>query len=209
MTYICVFGDSIGYGAWDTEGGWVQRLRNWLDERAPQEHIIYNCGVSGDSSSDLLKRFKAECKARFKEADEYREEKIIVIAVGGNDSIWMLDKKKLKVQPNQVESNIKKIIGVAKKFTNKIVIVGVAPADEKRTTPFAWNSKMFFKNENIVNTNKIIKTACNRKGIPFVDIYADWVNSDYKSLLSDGTHPNSEGHKRIFELVRNELSKLL
>jgi len=27
MVNILVFGDSITYGAWDEEGGWVQRLR--------------------------------------------------------------------------------------------------------------------------------------------------------------------------------------
>lgn len=205
MVYICVFGDSIEYGAWDTAGGWVQRLRTWLDESAPKEHIIYNCGISGDSSSDLLKRFKAESKARFKEADEYKEGKIIIISVGGNDSLWLLDKKKLKVQPKQTEKNVRKIIDVARKFTNKIILVGVLPADESKTNPFAWNSKMFFKNENIANTNKIIKSVCNSKGVPFVDVYANWINSDYKNLLSDGAHPNSDGHKKIFELVRNVL----
>ena len=33
MGRILIFGDSITYGAWDKEGGWVQRLRKFLDER--------------------------------------------------------------------------------------------------------------------------------------------------------------------------------
>ncbi|TSC67284.1 MAG: hypothetical protein G01um101466_751, partial [Parcubacteria group bacterium Gr01-1014_66] len=27
---ICIFGDSIAYGAWDTHGGWGDRLRSVL-----------------------------------------------------------------------------------------------------------------------------------------------------------------------------------
>lgn len=31
---FCIFGASITYGAWDLEyGGWVNRLRNFLDKR--------------------------------------------------------------------------------------------------------------------------------------------------------------------------------
>ena len=33
MTCLLVFGDSITYGAWDLEGGWVQRLRSFIDKK--------------------------------------------------------------------------------------------------------------------------------------------------------------------------------
>ena len=31
--HIIVFGDSITQGYWDPHGGWVQRLRNFLDRK--------------------------------------------------------------------------------------------------------------------------------------------------------------------------------
>ena len=59
---ICIFGDSIAWGASDLEfGGWVARLRNYL-ETEKYDSSIYNCSISGDSTQDLLKRFSNETK---------------------------------------------------------------------------------------------------------------------------------------------------
>jgi lysophospholipase L1-like esterase len=56
---ICVFGDSITWGAYDPErGGWVNRLRNDLEKK---EIESYNLGISGDTTADLLKRFNSYC----------------------------------------------------------------------------------------------------------------------------------------------------
>lgn len=55
---ICVFGDSITWGAWDIEkGGWVQRLRNFVESSSEEYIEIYNLGVSGDNTEDLLEIF--------------------------------------------------------------------------------------------------------------------------------------------------------
>ena len=32
MDKILIFGDSICYGKWDKEGGWVTRLRKYIDQ---------------------------------------------------------------------------------------------------------------------------------------------------------------------------------
>src|SRR3989344_3552583 len=90
MTLILVFGDSITYGAWDTNGGWVQRLRTYLDKKQLADpklyYELYNLGVSGDTSTDLLERFEAETKQRIKRMSA-KEEIIIIVAIGTNDSI--------------------------------------------------------------------------------------------------------------------------
>lgn len=41
MGKIIVFGDSIAYGKWDHEGGWVCRLRKYVDN-------MYNIGKNGN-----------------------------------------------------------------------------------------------------------------------------------------------------------------
>ena len=86
MAQILVFGDSVAWGAWDKEGGWVARLRKLVDERTlstPEFHnvdffMVYNLGVSGDTSKWLLKRFEPGVKQRLKEKDKT----IIIIAIG-------------------------------------------------------------------------------------------------------------------------------
>jgi lysophospholipase L1-like esterase len=41
----------------------------------------------------------------------------------------------------------------------------------------------------------------------FIEIFENWKKISYESLLYDGLHPNSEGHKKIFETVKNYLVK--
>ena len=46
---ICIFGDSITWGAYDPEqGGWATRLRNYF-EKQDNDVDVYNLGISGDN----------------------------------------------------------------------------------------------------------------------------------------------------------------
>ena len=60
---ICIFGDSVTWGAYDPEqGGWATRLRNYFE--AQENNIdVYNLGISGDATADLLKRIEVEAKS--------------------------------------------------------------------------------------------------------------------------------------------------
>jgi hypothetical protein len=68
MKKIFIFGDSIAYGAWDPEGGWVERLRQWLFVTTRDEYnlgtFLYNLSIVGETTADLLKRFTTEIEAR-------------------------------------------------------------------------------------------------------------------------------------------------
>jgi lysophospholipase L1-like esterase len=66
---ILVFGDSIAYGAWDTQGGWVERLKcdahlQTAQSRGANKLQIINLGIGGDTSTKILKRMHDEIVAR-------------------------------------------------------------------------------------------------------------------------------------------------
>ena len=44
-----------------------------------------------------------------------------------------------------------------------------------------------------------IRAMCKENEIGFVDILGAFTKTDYLNLLEDGLHPNSAGHKKIFE----------
>ena len=69
----------------------------------------------------------------------------------------------------------------------------------------SWDTGKSYKNEYIKKYNEIIKSVYEENKIYFVEIFEDWMNSDYKNYLEDGLHPNSEGHQKIFESVKNFL----
>ncbi len=202
MVQILVFGDSIAYGIWDKKGGWVQRLREFLDEKTLSDselkHIIYNLAVSGATTEDLLERFKFEMKQRIGE-----EETISIFAIGINDSQFLHNKRRFRILPEESRENLQRLIDLAKKFSSKIVFVGITPVDESKTTSIPWNTNKSYKNDYIKKYNEIIKSVCEKNKVCFIEIFGDWITLDYKNLLKDGLHPNSDGHKKIFETVKS------
>src|SRR3989304_4152501 len=80
---ICIFGDSVVHASF-MKVGWVDLFRQYLEKKYPNDSIeIYNLGISGNTSEDILKRFEAEILAR--------DTTSIIIAVGVNDSGYIQD----------------------------------------------------------------------------------------------------------------------
>jgi len=206
MARICVFGDSIIYGREDYEyGGWVQRLRKFLNKNflSKQKYFfVYNSGISADRTKDLLERFEFEIKFRLRRLKE-EEKAIVIFGIGVNDSAYLYDKKDLDTSPKEFRKNIQKLIKLAQKFSQKIIFIGLGCVDEVKTTPYSVNK--FYKNENIQKYNQIIKSVCKESDAHFIEIFEEWIKIDYKKLLEDGLHPNSEGHQKIFEIVKDFL----
>ena len=69
----------------------------------------------------------------------------------------------------------------------------------------SWDKDKSYKNEYIQKYNDAIKQICAKNKIYFIEIFEDWIKMDYKRLLEDGLHPNSEGHQKIFETVKDFL----
>lgn len=91
---------------------------------------------------------------------------------------------------------------MARKFSKKIVFIGLTPVDETKTNPLPWSPQFSVKNENIKKYNDIIKMICIKNKIQFIELFNQWVKTDYRRLLEDGAHPNSKGHEKIFETVK-------
>jgi len=200
MSKFFVFGDSITYGAWDKAGGWVQRLRTFIEEKYPEEHLIYNLGISGDTSDLLLERFEAETKKRI-EGKTF----IFIFQLGLNDSAFLSTKKDFWVSQEKFRYNLRGIIKISKSISKKIFFLGITPVDEAKTQPVVWDERVTYKNENIKKYDEIIKEVCNVENIHFIEIFDKFFKSGYKKLLQDGLHPNSEGHEKIFEIVKDFL----
>lgn len=206
MANILVFGTSTTYGAWDSEGGWVQRLRHFIDLKIIEsnckiDYLIYNLGVSGDKTTNILNRFEKETEARL---DKYGGENIILFHVGINDCIFNEKLNGLEISPDEFEKNLSELIHLAKKYASKIVIIGSMPVD-KRVDPMPWAPGRSYKNEFVSSYNEIMQKVGNREHVEFVEIYKEFIDEDYSKLLSDGVHMNDEGHKKIYEKVKDFL----
>lgn len=205
--HILVFGDSITYGAWDEKGGWVQRLREYIDRKNLHDKgfycLVYNLGISGDTTKDVISRFENETKARLEDEKDI----IFIFSVGTNDCLLINKEKKMQVEEKQFERNIEKLADSASKLSNKIFFTGLTPIDETKMNPLQWAPQFSAKNNYIEKYDGIIKSVCKKKNIHFIEVYGNFKKAKYKSLLKDGDHPTSEGHDIIFRTVKDYLSK--
>lgn len=157
-------------------------------------------GVSGDTTKDLLKRFKTEAIAR----DRYGS-LAVVFSIGTNNAAE--GDGRIQSTPEQYVADLKELITQAQEVTDKIMFVGLPPCDESRTTPCFWR-EVYYRNERIFALDDAAQAFCKEVRIPFVPTRHLFTGRE-KELLEDGLHPNNEGHKLIFELVQPELDKLL
>lgn len=202
---ILIFGDSITYGCWDKKGGWVARLRSWIDEKNMTDPNlngeIHNLGIQGETTEYLLKRFDTEAKARVTpEGKTY-----FIFQIGVNDSCYLYSEKSLLVSPREFRRNLKDLIKATKRFSSEIMFLGLLPVDEEKVIPIPWDEDKSYKNESVGEYNEIITEVCNTEGVQFIEMFERFKNLDYKEFLEDGLHPNSEGHKKIFEIVKEFL----
>lgn len=194
---ICVFGDSIAYGYYDLEkGGWANRLRIYLDNKK-FGGAIYNLGISGDITDDVLKRFVVETSAR--------EPELIIFSIGINDAQWLIAEKHIRVALEKFEENIKELISKARNYNFSIAFVGFNPVEEEKTSPIPWRTNITYKNENIEKYNNKLGEICEKENIKFINLYSEMVKMDYKKLLHDGLHPNAKGHEWIAQKVIKEI----
>jgi lysophospholipase L1-like esterase len=185
---IGIWGDSITYGAGDTEAlGWVGRLRK--AHQSDDEVSVYNRGICGDTSEDLLKRFDVEY--------ESIQPTVVIFAIGINDSKYPVGQVENLVPLDKFEENIKTLIGKAKIHSSKIYIMGCTRVDE---TP--RHSGTRFSNEQIQKYNDFLKNLSKLEQLEFIDVFE--VISPATDL-SDGLHPNAQGYEKLASIVINLL----
>ncbi|MCC7574734.1 SGNH/GDSL hydrolase family protein [Candidatus Woesearchaeota archaeon] len=195
-----MFGDSITLGRGVAPcRGWAGFLKDYF-EAQDIHNVLYNLGVPGDSSRDLLGRFGIEAEARVKyirESDKY----IILIGIGVNDSRGMGSPDDFCVSLDEYFLNVKKIVGLAKSFTKDVVLVSLVPVDES-LMPF---ENTFFSNEVIKKYNESLLSISEELGVLYCDVFNEFVNRDYSVLLFDGVHPNKDGYEFMYSVIKNFL----
>jgi lysophospholipase L1-like esterase len=206
---ILFFGDSIIQGFWDADGGWVERLRKHYDSIALQDLInniqpkIFNLGILGDTTCELLQRIEDETKIRVKPDDS----SIIVISIGTNDCSF--ENNKQLISPNEFNDNLEKIIKIIEPLTDQIILVGNTACDEAKTTPTQWGS--YYTNIELQRFEDIVKNIAIRYNLPYVPIFEKFkLKLDAgENLLADGLHPNNAGHQFIAGQILSTLDVIL
>lgn len=202
MPRILCFGDSVTYGAWDSQGGWVARVRKNIDkiciESELQSFILtYNLGISSDTTERLLARFDAEIAAHSKESGD----NLIIISIGVNDSLRNTDGTHW-VELSAFEKNIQLLISKARQSALGIVFLGNLPVDETKTQPYRTQPEISSYNADIALYDKATQRICQELGVDFISIFDQALTMKYQELVCpDGVHPNDRGHSLLGDKV--------
>ena len=196
---ILVFGDSITYGQRDLEmGGWVNRLRLRIanDSSIASCHV-FNMGISGQTSGEILARIDRECEGRVLEDAN----NIIVIACGINDT--QVIGGEVLVDEESFRNNVTELIRHAKTHTSKVIYLGLTPVDDNRTNPIAWDRSRTWRNDLVQRYDEIISEICREEGIRYVYVY-DQIDAETND---DGLHPSAEGHEILADIMYNVIDR--
>ncbi len=206
ISRIIVFGDSIAYGKWDPSGGWVQRLREFVDVTynlpTAQDIVqVHNVSIPGETSLYLKTRFESELLPRLLGRNNEIKSSAIILAIGLNDICHKNARHERQLTQSEQQENFLTLISVARKYTDNIFVLGFTPIDQEKT----WKSFPLFENqflsEDVAIYEKKLADFLLSQSVVCVPVY----NLLDASTFTDGIHPNGEGHDVIFEQVKSAL----
>lgn len=202
---VLVFGDSITYGAWDTQAGWVERIKRIAHEKTIQSEgkdkvQVINLGIGGDTSTKILKRMPGEIEARYSASWPF----VFIITFGANDERSIDGKIETPVE--QFEANVKEIISLAKQHSDKILFLGIPPIGK----PVVEFKGQEYSDERVKEYEQLLQTIVEDAGLPFVPIRPAFEQAGLGGLYAyDFIHPNDKGHQLIANTVQPKLQELL
>jgi lysophospholipase L1-like esterase len=188
---ICIFGDSITWGAGlPGRVAWANLLRNYIEQKTDHYIELYDLGVDGNTTKNLLVRFDTEALAR--------KPDMIIFAIGVNDSMYR-HANEFDISTEEFVANLDRLLIMAKKYTDNIWFVGLVKGSDENTIPLkrSITGKCYSK-ESVARYNQILKDFALNSSCVFVDIYDLLVDSDFE----DGLHPNEQGHNKIYTAVK-------
>lgn len=206
---ILVFGDSITQGFNDeVSGGWCNRLvvevmRQEVSSKGEYDRSVVNLGISGDTTTDLLKRIKSETEARISKYETSTHD-VVILMIGVNDTQYDMDTLQVKMDLDETKQNLLEILAILKEFNVKTVFVGAAPVYEPRIQPMTWKPTHGYSNTLISERNTLIKRVAEENSCSFVDMSGVYERQEAE-VLPDGIHPNAQGHEYIYKQVARAL----
>ena len=189
----CIFGDSVTHAAY-VRNGWVDLLRIYLEDKFPNDFVnVLNLGVGGNTTNDILSRFESESAARIPTS--------LIFAVGVNDSAYIQSIARPIVEEKMFESNLKKLIDLAVKFSKDIMFIGPVLGNDSILKPLPGGMEdedWSYDRKRTGNYNNILKNIVVSRNCKLIQLLDKLNSEDFE----DGLHPNEQGHRKMFEIIK-------
>ena len=182
---ILFLGDSLthGYGVKKNEA-FPYLVKQNLEKNLKRKIEIINAGSSGATTSGASKRLLWQLKR-----NRHFQPNFLILALGANDGLRGLSL-------SQMKSNLSKVIEIAKKKHMTIILCGMK-------IPPNYGLKYSKKFEDT------FKELAKEKKIKLLPFLLKDVAAQEKMNLSDGIHPNVDGHKIIAKHVSKSITEVI
>lgn len=184
--HVCFIGDSLTLGTHDPEfRGWPGRLADMASRETGREMNIYNLGIRGNRTNDILERWPTETARRLPEGQDCR----FVFCFGGADA--SLPEGYPRVAPETSMVNARLILKAAREACP---VLWVGPTPMLRPEHNAGTSELSAGYADIAA----------RLDIPYLDVFTPLSASrEYLDDLQagDGVHPGAKGYGLMASLV--------
>lgn len=192
---ICAFGDSVTHASY-IKNSWTNLLRLYLEDNSQYEIELFNLGINGNTSDDILKRIETECNPR--------QPDVIFFAYGINDSRYIPELDRCLVEIDEFKRNTQKIIEIAKKFTDIIFFVGPVLGDDRQLDLYYESvyDKKVFEASRSKGYDSVLEEIATKNDCKYIHLFDKLESTDF----IDGLHPNETGHKKMFEVIKEHLT---
>lgn len=131
-----------------------------------------------------------------------RKSQVIIFAIGINDS--RCDTKGNPQTPlDKFQENFNSLLKKAKERADKIVCFGLTKVIDRKILIYKGRpTKFFYTDVSVKKYDAEIEKACQNANVPFLKMHNLLEDSD---LQEDGLHPNSQGHEKIFQRIKEFL----
>ncbi|MFA6022405.1 MAG: GDSL-type esterase/lipase family protein [Rhodospirillales bacterium] len=180
---ICFFGDSFVNGCGDPALlGWVGRVCARQSQKG-HDLTLYNLGIRGDSSSDVLARWAFEAESRLKAHPNRR----LVFSFGANDAAQNI--------PRAISLDHTARILRAAQALAPTLMIGPAPIADDDVS-----------DGRVASLCPQIASLCDTFGIAYLPIHARLRQSTAwmeEARAQDGAHPATGGYSALATLVED------
>jgi lysophospholipase L1-like esterase len=194
-TRLIVIGDSIAYGAWDGQGGWVDRLKrdlhqHTLESRMKDKVQVLNTAIGGHNSSDVKARVHQEISDRHAPSWDVA----FVVACGINDV-----REPGALSATETVANFDDILRELYQFSERVMIVGLTPLGQSRVDL----KGSVYSQAAVEKRDAAIAEWARTEDLPYVHLMEPAkASSAYRASLVDGVHPSDAGHEFVYSTIK-------
>ena len=193
---IAAIGDSVIYGRKDPTGGWVGHLRRFLEDRDPGA-AVFNLGIGGQTSADLLERMERELAPRTPDT--------VIIGSGLNDLYRTAPDNEPRIPVDQFERNVRRLIEIARGLDAATIVVPTLNPIERSPTPL--NGVFYLASDTHAYNDAILRCA-DGPDVHVLPFHEAKGFSTASGTLADQIHPSTTGHTLLADIAMDLFSRL-